>query len=85
MPSASCGRALASTCAFRALTGAPMATPDRDRGYRRRCAWCAVKLRSWQLNLCRKCKHHVVLNLPSPAYPLRSRWDDQSDRMRRWQ
>lgn len=25
-------------------------------GFRRRCGWCGVHLRAWQVNLCRACK-----------------------------
>jgi hypothetical protein len=57
-------------------------------GFRRRCAWCGVALRGWQLNLCRTCKT-AVLALPvagmldSPPCPHASRWDDEPDTWRR--
>jgi hypothetical protein len=35
-------------------------------GFRRRCGWCAVELRWWQLNLCRTCKQDVVRDLLWP-------------------
>ena len=31
-------------------------TAPQSLGFRRRCGWCAVQLRGWQLNLCRRCK-----------------------------
>lgn len=47
-------------------------------GFRRRCCWCAVQLRGWQLNACRGCKRAIVYS-PSPAFPSRSRWDAEPD------
>lgn len=52
-------------------------------GFRRRCGWCGVQLRGWQLNLCRYCK----LKVESPAVvsapcPQGSRWDAEPDRIR---
>ena len=47
-------------------------------GFRRRCAWCGVVLRGWQLNCCRTCKHAVVFS-PSPPFAHASRWDDEPD------
>lgn len=48
-------------------------------GFRRRCAWCFVELRGWQLNLCRRCGRHVRAGHPSPPCPLGSRVDEAPD------
>lgn len=53
-------------------------------GFRRRCAWCGVILRGWQLNLCRRCKQAVKWNKPSPPVLSRSRWDAEPDDRRRF-
>jgi hypothetical protein len=50
-------------------------------GFRRRCAWCGVVLRGWQLNLCRRCKRAVVYS-PSPWCVQASRWEADPDRRR---
>jgi hypothetical protein len=51
-------------------------------GFRRRCGWCGVQLRWWQLNLCRVCRiYGVVLDMPSPPCLQRSRWDAAPDGM----
>jgi hypothetical protein len=47
-------------------------------GFRRRCAWCGVVLRGWQLNCCRRCKRAVVYS-PSPWCVSGSRWDAEPD------
>ena len=51
-------------------------------GFRRRCAWCAVVLRGWQLNLCRRCKVRVVLPHADPWCMSMSRADAEPDRGR---
>jgi hypothetical protein len=51
-------------------------------GVRRRCFWCGVKLRAWQLNACRQCRRAHRNNAPSPPFPRASRWDDPPDRWR---
>jgi len=53
-------------------------------GFRRRCGWCGVVLRAWQLNLCRQCKAHVRIDCPSPPCGHLSRVDEAADRARRF-
>lgn len=48
-------------------------------GFRRRCGWCGVVLRAWQLNLCRVCRFYVRYDHPSPPCVSGSRWDAQPD------
>jgi len=48
-------------------------------GFRRRCAWCGVVLRGWQLNLCRGCKTAIKLDKDSPPCVHASRWEDEPD------
>lgn len=53
-------------------------------GFRRRCAWCGVQLRGWQLNMCRGCKAHtadagIYLQSGGPPCPHGSRWDAAPD------
>lgn len=52
---------------------------SEDLGFRRRCAWCAVALRGWQLNLCRLCKRAVRLDAPGPPCGQLSRADSDPD------
>ena len=54
-----------------------------EYGFRRRCAWCGVTLRGWQLNLCRVCKRAAKYS-SSPPVLSGSRWDDEADTRRRW-
>lgn len=54
-----------------------------EYGFRRRCAWCGVVLRGWQLNRCRRCKAGG-LDIPSPWTPSMSRVDAIPDERRRW-
>lgn len=53
-------------------------------GFRRRCAWCGVTLRAWQLNQCRHCKLINTYGV-GPWCVQGSRWDEQADERRRWQ
>lgn len=54
-------------------------------GFRRRCAWCGVQLRWWQLNLCRLCGPRakgdagIYLSAGGPPCPHASRWDAVPD------
>lgn len=48
-------------------------------GFRRRCSWCHVVLRGWQLNMCRGCRRHVGSDTPpcrmgSRAYEAPDAW-----------
>jgi hypothetical protein len=52
-------------------------------GFRRRCAWCGVVLRGWQLNLCRLCDPKAKNDLGGPPCPSRSRWDAEPDAWRK--
>lgn len=51
-----------------------------ELGFRRRCGWCGIVLRAWQLNLCRTCRPYVVLDMPSPPVGHLSRLDAEPDR-----
>ena len=53
--------------------------PDLRVGFRRRCAWCGVVLRNWQLNRCRMCKRHILYS-NSPPCLHGSRWEAEPDR-----
>lgn len=53
-------------------------------GFRRRCCWCGVQLRGWQLNACRTCKRAIVYS-PSPPVRSASRWNAEPDMRRRFQ
>ena len=57
-----------------------MTTPDF--GFRRRCAWCGVQLRAWQMNLCRTCHRPAALAHVGPPCPEGSRWGQAPDRWR---
>lgn len=59
-----------------------VATTPLRFGFRRRCGWCGVVLRGWQLNLCRRCKERVSLSWADPWTVSKSRWDDQPDEWR---
>ena len=59
------------------------ATAAAQYGFRRRCAWCGVVLRGWQLNLCRVCKVAVNRDSPLPPVRHRSRWDAEPDQWQR--
>jgi hypothetical protein len=54
-------------------------------GFRRRCAWCGVQLRGWQLNLCRLCGPRakgsagIYLSAGGPPCAQGSRWDATPD------
>ena len=53
-------------------------------GFRRRCAWCGVVLRGWQLNRCRRCKTKGTdagpgLQGGGPPCPPGARWDAEPD------
>lgn len=48
-------------------------------GFRRRCAWCGVQLRAWQLNLCRTCRLAVMTPYAGPPCFHGSRWDEEAD------
>lgn len=48
-------------------------------GFRRRCGWCGVPLKWWQLNLCRMCRPAVVLDAPSPPCGYGSRWHEEDE------
>lgn len=48
-------------------------------GFRRRCAWCGVQLRWWQLNLCKMCRFYVIYDHPSPPCSQKSRWNALPD------
>lgn len=53
-------------------------------GFRRRCGWCGVVLRGWQLNLCRRCKERtqdagLYLQSGGPWCSSQSRWEDEPD------
>lgn len=52
-------------------------------GFRRRCAWCGVVLRGWQLNLCRLCGPKAKHELGGPPCQSGSRWDAEPDAWRR--
>lgn len=54
-----------------------------DLPFRRRCGWCAVPLRAWQLNLCQTCKP-AVLGSPSPPCGEGARWAEKPDARPRW-
>jgi hypothetical protein len=54
-------------------------------GFRRRCAWCGVQLRGWQLNMDRACKLRtgdagLYLQCGGPPCGQGARWDDEPDR-----
>ena len=54
-------------------------------GFRRRCGWCGVTLRGWQLNLCRQCRQYsrgdagIYLQSGGPPCSRASRWDADPD------
>lgn len=54
--------------------------PSLGLGFRRRCAWCGVVLRGWQLNLCRTCgpavREPIVRSSPCGQA---SRWEEAPD------
>ena len=50
-------------------------------GFRRRCGWCGVQLRWWQLNLCRTCGLRVN-DFGSPPCSEGHRWDAEPDTIR---
>lgn len=47
-------------------------------GFRRRCAWCGVQLRAWQVNTCKGCRGAILSQASSPC-PHGSRWDAPPD------
>ena len=48
-------------------------------GFRRRCAWCGVVLRSWQVNLCQLCGPAARSGFSGPPVGHASRWEDAPD------
>jgi hypothetical protein len=64
-------------------------TPAEDivttLGFRRRCAWCGVQLRGWQLNLCKLCGPRakgsagIYLSAGGPPCSQGARWDEKPD------
>lgn len=50
-------------------------------GFRRRCAWCGVMLRAWQLNMCRRCRSAEQGRASAPCGQA-SRWREEPDRWR---
>lgn len=53
-------------------------------GFRRRCAWCGVQLRGWQLNKCRECGLRtgdcgIYLQSGGPPCHEQSRWGAEPD------
>lgn len=50
----------------------------------RRCGWCGVGLRWWQINYCRICKRVLVFDLSSSPSHFMGRVDNASDARRRW-
>ncbi len=53
-------------------------------GFRRRCAWCGVQLRGWQLNVCRLCRWPAKVAIwADPPCMHASRWDAEPDTWRR--
>lgn len=51
-------------------------------GFRRRCSWCGVQLRGWQMNLCRLCKTPAVMPYAGPPCRRASRWGAAPDAWR---
>lgn len=49
-------------------------------GFRRRCGWCGVVLRSWQRNLCQRCGRSARSEWGGPPVASASRWDAAPDR-----
>lgn len=54
-------------------------------GFRRRCAWCGLVLRGWQLNMCRGCKARtndagIYLQSGGPRCSAGAMWDAEPDR-----
>lgn len=53
--------------------------------FRRRCGWCGVPLRGWQLNLCQLCKPRatgdagIYLQSGGPPCGQAARWTDVPD------
>jgi hypothetical protein len=64
-----------------------MTTPSLP--FRRRCGWCGVRLRAWQLNLCRICRPRatgdcgIYLSSGGPPCSHGARWDAEPDRFGR--
>lgn len=56
-------------------------------GFRRRCGWCGVQLRAWQLNLCRVCRFRadgnagIYLSGGGPPCREGARWNAAPDRL----
>lgn len=48
-------------------------------GFRRRCSWCGVVLRGWQLNMCRLCKTAASVEWLGAPCVHGSRWDEAPD------
>lgn len=55
-----------------------------ELGFRRRCGWCFVPLRAWQMNLCRLCKMAVKWDAPSAPCLQGSRSESSPDERRKW-
>lgn len=56
--------------------------------FRRRCGWCGVQLRAWQVNLCRGCREvafgdaGLYLRSGGPRWRQMERWEGDPDRWR---
>lgn len=64
----------------------PLYDPPVSYGFRRRCSWCGVVLRGWQLNKCQLCRQAMrepgLPRLSQPPCPQASRWDAHPDEWR---
>lgn len=71
------------SCSFGSPTCPAYAAPRPRFGFRKRCGWCGVQLRRWQLDLCRRCRdaHNGGGSAP---YPQGSRWEAEPDPWRRY-
>jgi hypothetical protein len=45
----------------------------------RRCGWCGVMLRWYQINFCRVCAFHLRYDMSSPPCEQASRWNSAPD------
>jgi hypothetical protein len=66
-----------------------------ELGFRRRCSWCGVQLRGWQVNLCQLCGPRtgdagIYLQSGGPPCGQAARWNEPPDqsktvtRLRNW-
>ena len=67
-----------------AVEAAEVEAAEADRvgaayGFRRRCGWCGVVLRSWQRNLCQRCGRSARSEWGGPPVASASRWDAAPD------